>query len=98
MPKPTKFESLTQEELQRKYRDGNWDERRKSLREFVLQQKTWTPSSDRATVQKRTVVCKDDDCEIVLSFREYTHADGAVRIIITVLVEGYTAFHAKYEK
>jgi hypothetical protein len=98
MPKPTKTQSITQEELQRKYQDGNWDERRKSLRECVLQEKIWQPSSNRATVKKRTLACKDDDCEIVLALREYTHADGSVDVIITVLVEGDTAFHAAYER
>lgn len=95
----TKTQSITQEEMQRKYRNGNWDEKRKSLRECVLQEKNWMmPSSNRATVKKRTVVCKDDEEEIVLAFREYTRADHSVDVIITILVEGDTAFHATYER
>jgi hypothetical protein len=98
MTKPTKTQSITQEELSNKFHNGKWDERRKLLRECLIQEKTWQPSSDRATIKKRTLSYKDDEGEIVLVLREYLHADGTVDVIITMLVEEETVFHATYER
>jgi isocitrate dehydrogenase len=70
MSKPTKHVSLAQKEIINKYYDGNWDDRRKSLKEDVYRQKVNNPSGPKSTVKKRYISYSDDADEIVLMLRE----------------------------
>ncbi len=79
----------------RKYHDGNWDERRKSLKEDVYRQRVSNPSGPRGTVRKRYLGYSDASGEIVLMMREFIRADDSREIVVTVLVEADTVYHSE---
>lgn len=94
MAKPTKYVPLTPEALLDKYTQEGWEVRLKAFHQEVTD-RIRNPSGPKSTIKKCTVKTLDADGDLIGHVLRFVRADGSTVTVVTLLVDGETAFHAR---
>ena len=93
MSKPSKFVSLSKNDLLHKYTSEGWPEKLQACNPDCRERR-YTPCGPLSTVKKRTCLYLDADGDVVASVLVFTRADTSEETMVMYIVDGDTAFHA----